>query len=160
MVGQMCSVCRRKQTTARNEAGEVCCVGCGGLDGRGRPRGSAAACPEEIESSASGSDDDAPDAPCAKTRGTIDFAGTKFTEHAELLPGSFRERVGRWLQVLGVTNRRLFESFMYFVVQYCAAQPVSSQRLCVGSLCKRWREHRQCIVPWWSKVAEEVSCRC
>jgi hypothetical protein len=28
------------------------------------------------------------------------------------------------LQVLGVTNRRLFESFMYFVVQYCAAQPV------------------------------------
>ena len=25
----MCSVCRRKQTTARNEAGEVCCVGCG-----------------------------------------------------------------------------------------------------------------------------------
>ena len=79
MVGRMCSVCRRKQTTARNEAGEVCCVGCGGLDGRGRPRGSAAACPEEIESSASGSDDDAP---CAKTRGTIYFAGTKFTEHA------------------------------------------------------------------------------
>eukprot|EP00435_Cladocopium_sp_Y103_P042309 s4134_g11.t1 len=111
---------RRKQTTARNEAGEICCVGCGGVDRRGRPRGSGAEA-VEVESSALGSDDDAP---CAKTRGIIDFAGTKFTEHAEFLPGAFREKVKRWAEALGVTNRRLFESFMYFVVQYCAAQPV------------------------------------
>ena len=161
MVGRMCSVCRRKQTTARNEAGEVCCVGCGGLDGRGRPRGSAAACAEKVEPSASGSDDDAPDAPCAKTRGTIDFAGTKFTEHSEFCPVLFERE---WADGCKCWALRIDAYLSLSCILWCSIalrnQLGSSQMLCAGSLWKRWREHLRRIVPWWSKVAEEVFCRC
>ena len=37
MVGSACTLCKAKQTTAR-AAGDICCVACGGIDGRGRPR--------------------------------------------------------------------------------------------------------------------------
>ncbi|CAE7465090.1 unnamed protein product, partial [Symbiodinium microadriaticum] len=112
----------QKQTTARNALGEICCVGCGGIDGRGRPRKAVMPLSTSSSSSASGSEDDVLP---RRARGTITitFEGEEYKSHQALLPVAYREMVMRWADRLGFTNSRLWASFAYFVLLLASVQP-------------------------------------
>ena len=124
MVGSACSVCRARQTTARNVAGDICCVACGGIDGRGRPRTAAAEATEaaapvvvvtaSASGSESGSDDDVESGRCLP-RG-LSFATAEYAKHASRLPAAYRQMANHWAEVLGFEDLSLWHSFVYFLL--------------------------------------------
>ena len=120
MVGSLCLRCKAKQTTAKDLDGNVCCVACGGIDTRGRPRGKAPRRTASVStSSSSGSDDDL----ACGSGGGINFAEAKFTGQADAVPQCFKSKVEEWADGLGFSNKQLWSSFAYFLLLLVEAQP-------------------------------------
>ena len=131
MVGSACTSCKRKQTTARNAAGDICCVACGGIDGRGRPRKEFAvpapvvhdaveAATAPASGSESGSEDDVESGHCM-SRG-LSFAAPEYRKHASQLPAAYRSMASRWAETLGFADPLLWHAFVYFVLLLASMQ--------------------------------------